>query len=384
MPARIVATADNHLSRFHARMTPAKLEERRARLRAGLQAAVSHALTRRADLFLLGGDVFDSPSPTNADLLFVAACLHKLQAAGITVLGVGGNHDTPSGRTVQGGVAPLSPLADLGGLVYFGSPQLEKTLVRVRGEKLCVGGLTPLPGHNPIDPLEALLGPEGGDVQVFLTHGAIEGHGYGGTEPVLLRRTAASPPNLALALAGHVHAFSTERAGAATLVAPGATEWLTHGETDTRPGFVEMELKEGRITEVKHVSTVPQPRVTLDLDLTELQGDIHEVALEYLEAHSSPETLMRFRVSGTITREMYAGLQLRRIQESGESMNFHFDLDATRLALQDKFSRDVVRGVKVSQPQEISLVAEELMQAADSPEQRTRWIEARDRLLSHY
>ncbi len=384
MPVRIVATADNHLSRFHARMTPLKLEERRRRLRAGLDAAVSYAVREQADLFLMGGDTFDSPSPTNSDLRFVAECLGRLRSAGIATLGVGGNHDTPSGRTVQGGVAPLAPLADLGGITYFGTPDLQTTMLRVRDEELCIGGVTPMPGHNPIDPLEALLGPGGEAVQVFLTHGAIEGHGSGGAEPVLRKRTAATLPRLRLTISGHIHAYATERAGAALLVAPGATEWMTHGETGSRPGFVDLTLDGGEVREVRHITTSPQPRVTLELDLTHEMRDPHETALESLEAASSPDTLMRFRILGTVSREQYVALKLRQLQEQGEAFNFHFDLDATQLMLRDEFSTDVVRGLKVSQPQEISLVADELMASSESEEDRAWWRDARDELLRHY
>jgi DNA repair exonuclease SbcCD nuclease subunit len=381
---RIIATADNHLSRYHARMTPARLERRRERLRQAFGEAVSYTVEWGAHLFLHGGDLFDSPSPTNADLAFVAGCLRRLDAAGIAVFAAGGNHDTPSGRTVQGGVAPLSPLASLGGLTYFGAPTLDKREVAAGGATLCIGGLTPAPGHNPIDPLGALTGPEGEDIAIFLTHGALEGHGLGAEEPVLRLRTARALPNLALAVAGHVHAYASERAGGAVLLAPGATEWLTHGETAHPPGFASLLLEDGRVTHLEHIPVEPQPRVTLELVMEEVLGDPHEAALELIRQNSSPEAIVRLRVRGAATREQYTSLKLRRLQELGEEMNFHFDLDATGLHLREEFSRDVVRGVRVSQPQEIAAVAEELLEAEESARERALWTAARDEILGHY
>ncbi len=381
---RIVATADNHLSRYYARMSPVKLERRRERLREAFGRAVSHAVEQGAQLFLHGGDLFDSPSPTNADLAFVARCLHRLNAAGVAAFAAGGNHDTPSGRTVQGGVAPLSPLASLSGLTYFATPRLEKRQITVAGVPLCIAGLTPSPGQNPIDPLATLLGPEGQDVNVFLTHGAIEGHGLSAEEPVLRLRTAAALPNLVLAVAGHVHAPATERAGRALLAAPGATEWMTHGETDHQPGFLSLLIEDGRVTNVEHIPIRPQPRATLDLVMEDIEGDAHKAATELLQAHSSPETLTRLRIMGAATREQYTALRLRQLQELGEELNFHFDLDATRLHLKEEFARDVVRGVRVSQPQEIATVAQERIEAEESEHERALWAAARDELLGHY
>nr|MDQ3328096.1 DNA repair exonuclease [Chloroflexota bacterium] len=235
---RIVATADNHLSRPYARMSPAKLENRRERLRQAFGTAVTYAIEHQSALFLHGGDMFDTPSPTNADLAYVAACLRRLKDAGVRVFAAGGNHDTPSGRTVQGGVAPLFSLARLHGLTYYGSTELGRTTVEVGGAPLCIAGLTPAPGQNAMDPLEALMGSAGEGVQIFLTHGAIEGQGASTQEPVLRRRSAAALPGLRLVIAGHIHRHAAEWVGGALLLAPGATEWMTHGETGAPPGFM--------------------------------------------------------------------------------------------------------------------------------------------------
>lgn len=381
---RLVATADNHLSRYHARMSPARLEERRTRLRAGFAAAAEYALAHRAHLFLHGGDLFDSPSPTNADLRFVAACLERLASAGIPVFAVGGNHDTPSGRSVQGGVAPLAALASLGGLTYFGSPQLETSRVRLNGAELRIGGLTPSPGQNATDPLDALLGTEGEDVDIFLTHGALEGHGSGAQEPLLRLRTARRLPNLGLVVAGHVHARATERAGSAVLLAPGATEWMTHGETSQQPGFTSLLWRDGRVAGIEHIAVEPQPRVTLELEVEETGEQPHAAALALMERHASPDALARFRLSGAATRQQYADLRLRALQQSGEALYFHFDMDATGLRLRDEFARAATRGVRVSQPEEIAMVAAELIAGEPDPSERARWTEARDALLEHY
>lgn len=385
----IVATADNHLSRYYARMTPSRLAERRARLRLGFGAAVEHAILHGAGLFLHGGDLFDSPDPLNADLGFVAEGLRRLGEAGVRVFAVGGNHDTPSGRSVQGGVAPLSPLADLHGLTYFGTPELERREFSVRGTRLVIGGLTPPPGQVAMDPLDALLGPEGEGVEIFLTHGAIEGHGFpGALEPVLRRETAAAPPDLGLVVCGHIHKRSVERAGDAVLLAPGATERLTWGELGNEPGFTSLLYDGGRVTDVRHHAVPPQPRASLALQveaLEEDEGDPYERARELVAASASPETMVRLVLSGGVERERYAALHLRELQEYGEAACFSFDLDASGLFLQEEWTPGAAaRGVRTSQPEEIALVAGELIEAASTEEERELVEAARDALLEEY
>ncbi len=384
-PLLIVATADNHLSRYHARMTPSRLSERRLRLRQGFAAVVTYAIEHRAGLLLHGGDLFDSPTPSNADLLFVADCLDRLHDAGVRVLAVSGNHDTPSGTTIQGGVPPLSPLASLHGLTLFPAGTVGVEEVRVGGQRLSVAGYTPPSGQHALDPLEVLLQSEGADAEVFITHASIEKHAYpGASEPVLRFESARRLPNLKLVVAGHLHKFVMERAGQVHLVAPGATERMTFGEMDSQPGFVALEYDGGRVTSVTHVPTGAQPRVSLTLDPERVGDDPHGTARQLIESHGTPDTLVRLVVRGRVHGETYAALKLRELQDYGAVTCFQFELDATGLYLEDGFRQDVARGVRVSQEAEIAEVANEMVAAAEDPAERELLVAARETLLGEY
>ena len=69
---RIVATGDNLLSAALPDLTPERRQQRRERLRAAFCAAVDCALERRAQLFVIAGNLFASPAPENQDRAFVA------------------------------------------------------------------------------------------------------------------------------------------------------------------------------------------------------------------------------------------------------------------------------------------------------------------------
>ncbi len=301
------------------------------------------------------------------------------------MLAVSGNHDTPSGTTIQGGVPPLSPLASLHGLTLFPAGTVGVEEVRVGGQRLNVAGYTPPSGQHALDPLEVLLQSEGADAEVFITHASIEKHAYpGASEPVLRFESARRLPNLKLVVAGHLHKFVMERAGQVHLVAPGATERMTFGEMDSQPGFVALEYDGGRVTSVTHVPTGAQPRVSLTLDPERVGDDPHGTARQLIESHGTPDTLVRLVVRGRVHGETYAALKLRELQDYGAVTCFQFELDATGLYLEDGFRQDVARGVRVSQEAEIAEVANEMVAAAEDPAERELLVAARETLLGEY
>lgn len=378
----VVATGDNHLSQHSARMSPQRLEQRRQRLRDAFAAAAGHALAHGAELFIVAGDLFDSPSPTNADLSAAARIFHDLQRAGIAVCAVGGNHDTPGSRTVHGGHGPLSPLSILSGVHYFGEPHLETVSLQLGGRTVTVGGLTPPPGQARIDPLSALLANPGAPVEIFITHGAIEGHSYSDShEPVLLKASARQLPGLRLAVAGHVHRFAAERVGQSVLVSPGTTEWLNHGEVSGRAGFAAIVLGEGGVESVAHVELDPQPRRTLEIAADRLGDDPQEALEAAITDASSPELLLRVVLRGALPRSTFAALRLRELQRIGSERNFQFDLHSEGLRVADEPYRAARRGVRVAHRDEVIAAAAELRSQGLDEDDATVWDEARDDLL---
>ena len=64
---RVVVTADNHLSAYSPKLSPAKLAERRRRLGMAFKQTVDTAIERRVHLFIQAGDLFDSVDPRNRE-----------------------------------------------------------------------------------------------------------------------------------------------------------------------------------------------------------------------------------------------------------------------------------------------------------------------------
>ena len=75
---------------------PKRRQQRRERLRAAFRAAVDCALERRAQLFVIAGNLFASPAPENQDRAFVAQELARLHEAGVACVAVAGPRDAGS------------------------------------------------------------------------------------------------------------------------------------------------------------------------------------------------------------------------------------------------------------------------------------------------
>src|SRR5215813_9732744 len=145
----VVVTGDSHLSPYLPRLTPQRRAERRERLRKAFGQAVDYAVRQGAALFIQCGDLFDTPTPANADRAYVASCLARLRENGIICVAIGGNHDTPRMQTEQDGASPLRVYEALGGLRYFSrSDVLAPQLIEINGLRLAVAGLS----NNPVAP----------------------------------------------------------------------------------------------------------------------------------------------------------------------------------------------------------------------------------------
>ncbi|MBA3825217.1 MAG: metallophosphoesterase, partial [Ktedonobacterales bacterium] len=275
---RVIATADNHLNRYYARLTPAKLSQRRKYLRDGFRAVVDAALAWPAHIVLIGGDLFDTSDPRNLDRAFVADCFAQLHAAGITVCAVGGNHDTPRQSTEQGGYAPLDIYSNLGALTYFQDATRIGSITReIEGITVAVGGLTPNPAWEAgIDPLAALAWhPQGADTSIFLSHGQIEGLVLpDNAGPVFTKATLREQTDADLIVLGDIHHSQQVKLGDGRLVAiPGATERMDFGDADDVPGYLRLTFTPATRWQAERITIPSQPRQSLAIHVSELPAD---------------------------------------------------------------------------------------------------------------
>jgi DNA repair exonuclease SbcCD nuclease subunit len=420
---RVVVTAENHLSAYTPRLSPAKLAVCRRRLSEAFKQVVDYAIKREAHLFLHAGDLFDSIEPRNQERDFVAQQLVRMQSKGIRVFAVSGNHDTPRQRTEQGGVSPQGVYHQLHGMHYFALPHvLQPHLVEVNGLRLAIAGLSSTPGASPgSDPLDGVTVEdpdkllETADLGLLMVHAAIEGHGFPGeAETFIRRRSLDKLAGFHVVVTGHVHAFARFSVGKKAVVVCGATEFMGFDHAKDSAGFAFLELRRGGLQSARHIPIPRQPRRVVTMTTAELwprhrsasdsadnqaalaDGEASltnavpvlspaETIERRLKRYCTEESMVRLVLEGPLTREQYHALDLQAVWTYGQQHAFSFEVDESRLVLTtERAEAHIVRGERIGMREMLEHVSQDFMERAETPEARALLAKTRQRVLECY
>jgi hypothetical protein len=389
---RIVATGENLLSAALPDLTPARRAERRARMRAAFRSTVERALERRAQLFVIVGDLFAAPAPENVDRAFVAQELARLRDAGVICVAVAGPRDIGSGA---GDDAPYR-LYESGADLRFFPPgdALQPALVVIDGVRIALAGMSAVSNANT-DPLERARFDDPDDVlgradlailvlpaQVEDMREAASARGV-----VSASRLAALPAVFRLVIAGGAPQFGRMKAGKREVVAPGATERHSFAAPAESAGFAWIELNAEGVTLAEHVRVEEQPRVEIEVTTARLfpHGDVADDAdndkyarsgahllpvltpeelisvdsdademvapytppapdverervlkrlLDALHGACRPDTMVHVRLTGPLTRRQFHRLPLAEALRYGRQEAFSFELDTSGLVIE--------------------------------------------------
>ncbi|MDE3075921.1 MAG: hypothetical protein KGJ86_10880, partial [Chloroflexota bacterium] len=185
-----------------------------------------------------------------------------------------------------------------------------------------------------------------------------------------------------LLVAGHYHDFRQFSVGRVKVIVPGATERMIYGaERDAT--FAYVELLPGRVDRVQKVVVDGQDYRQVVLRTTEIsEAEPFESACARLEAALSQEAVVKVRLEGPLAREAYRSLRLRELWQYGANRCFHFEIDSSGLTLADDRLETAGKGIRLSQKEEIALVAHQLM--SEEPERKDVLEKAMKELLTAY
>ena len=394
----LVVTADNHLGQYAARMPFARLEERRRRLRDGFRRAVSYAVQRRAAAFLHAGDLFDTVDPRNLERVMVSDELARLRAAGIAVVGIGGNHDTPRHTGQHGGYHAADIYASLGGL-HFCTAADEATSVVIERDGLTIqlGGVSWNAALGPEDdPLADLTypDPETGraDWKVLLAHASPEGHRFPDAAEPYVRRQTIAELDVDVLILGHEHRRTFMEIEGRKVLVPGATELMRYGEFRHAPGFATIELARQSVFRHRWHTFPAQPRLRVTVTANELIAEpaglrdpdesVTEVVVRRVREASHPDQLTTLVLEGELPRERYMELDFARVQDVGIAGNFSFTITTADLHLANEQGVATAGAVRLSQRQEVEAAIRDLQPTTD--EERAAVARCRERILAYY
>lgn len=161
---KLAHLADLHLGfRMFDRTNRAGSNQREADVAEAFKRAVDGVLAAQPDVVLIAGDLFHQVRPPNSAILAMFAQLQRL--AGIPIVAVSGNHDTP--RSAE--------TASILGLYRA----LGVHLATVHAERFVLDGLTVTAVPSAAARTVGTLDPVPGTRNVLLLHAAVQGFGRG-------------------------------------------------------------------------------------------------------------------------------------------------------------------------------------------------------------
>jgi DNA repair exonuclease SbcCD nuclease subunit len=387
MAIKVVLTADNHLNNYYAKMSPIRLEERRGIIRNAFQQTIEFSIEKQVDLFLHAGDLFDMPDPRNTELIFIAKELQRLIQNNINVFLIGGTHDVPKTRTFAKGGIPQQIFheAQQAHLLYDNT-QIQTIKTKIKDLEVVVGGLS----FNPKlikgdDPLTNLTFPTIGDINMLLLHYGIENHmPKDVNEPLLMYSTISELKGVNYVFVGHQHKTEVFEIDDKQVIIPGATERMSFGEMSNPTGFYYLELDKGGIENLEYIKIEPQPMAEFKISLSTFSSsaDPTPYIIDRLSNACSPEKILKCRIIGYITRELFHTIRHHEIWQFGTAHNFHFDLDTKELIIEDEMIKTTSSG-SISQRDEINNVVAAMVEQAEEKEKKLIY-EAKNLIFSTF
>jgi DNA repair exonuclease SbcCD nuclease subunit len=336
MSVQIVHCSDLHLDRNFNVGSIARNYERKRDLDANFIEIVNYAIENRSDLFLISGDVFDRVNPGNFSRDFLARQLKKLNAHGIPVFIIGGNHDVPKVPEVP--TLALDVLDTVGlATVFSRSDLMMQRTLQIAGLKVCISGKSYFSQREGENPIAGQRVPLDGDVNILMLHGSLQGLDVVSSVPQLSSQNPFAPEDIPrkldfLAL-GHFHNGFDRRVGRCLVCNPGSIEKLTWAEINDSKGFYWVELdREGSESEFVRLGTRPMRDEQFAFTGEEVD-DPTSAILEFLMGKKDNQAMLRLKLSGLIPQATYSRLRLGDIYRAGPEAFFFLTVDRSELEI---------------------------------------------------
>jgi DNA repair protein SbcD/Mre11 len=294
-PLRVAHLSDTHLG-YRALFKTDPITGRNQRLldiEHAYEDAVSDILTRNVDLVIHSGDVFHHTRPSWTALRCFIRQTRRLEDAGLPIIVIGGNHDTPRLRTSVSAYSVLELVLPRTTFVTGYSEEFPALDEEFNSHIVAV------PHGKLVDHLPPDTQPVAGKRNIMITHGLVpgmnlRGHREPGEEEVSDELLDAKFDYIAL---GHYHVWSKQRHNAWYA---GSTERMGFGDENVEPGYLIVQLGEpSDPPEVEHIPIPARPMKTLN-ELNAEGLDAREIAdrvLAELQKFNSPQAVARISVA---------------------------------------------------------------------------------------
>ncbi|HLC78857.1 MAG TPA: exonuclease SbcCD subunit D [archaeon] len=334
-PIRIVHTSDVHLGRFFNFTRFSQGLQRARDLKFAFSKVVDFAIKNKADLFLLGGDIFDRVNPTNETRVFFIREMKRLYDAKIQCFAIAGNHDIPKSQlrdeTALGEVSAAGFCH-----VFDNREKIESLKTNIRGTEITIHGKSYDPMNEFSSPLVNTNLKLDKGKHILLLHGAyVKGKPRPLNElPYQMQQhpifESLLPKNLTYLALGHIHTpIIIQASNGAVVGVPGGLEILEKDESGKEKGFIFAEI--GDSCKARFVAIEIRPTKLLQFEIKpEIKDVTNEITL-FLEKNRNPKAIAWINLTGTITEEQYTNLDMRKLILAADACFFAYAFDRTQM-----------------------------------------------------
>ena len=297
---RIIHTADVHLGARHDDLGE-QASAQRERQFAAFVATVDLALSEKADLVLIAGDLFDSNVQPRRSVERVAAELKRLAAAKIRTVVIPGTHDAYDRSSIYRAydLKALSGSTPDDDWVTVLTP--ERPSIHITSCDVVVHGpvfATKRAPHSPLQDLDVAGQRAKAAWQVGMVHGALSIPGKTDRDDVVITTDEIAASGLDYLALGHWHSAQQARAGTVTYAYAGAPEPIAVDQ-DRAGKVLSVQLEDtptGRNVTVTERSVGRTRFEKLDLDAAGVTTQ--PAFIESLNRKGNPDLVLDVRIVG--------------------------------------------------------------------------------------
>ena len=297
---RIIHTADVHLGARHDDLGE-QASAQRERQFAAFVATIDLALSEKADLVLIAGDLFDSNVQPRRSVERVAAELKRLAAAKIRTVVIPGTHDAYDRSSIYRAydLKALSGSTPDDDWVTVLTP--ERPSIHITSCDVVVHGpvfATKRAPHSPLQDLDVAGQRAKAAWQVGMVHGALSIPGKTDRDDVVITTDEIAASGLDYLALGHWHSAQQARAGTVTYAYAGAPEPIAVDQ-DRAGKVLSVQLEDtptGRNVTVTERSVGKTRFEKLDLDAAGVTTQ--PAFIESLNRKGNPDLVLDVRIVG--------------------------------------------------------------------------------------
>jgi DNA repair exonuclease SbcCD nuclease subunit len=297
---RIVHTADVHLGARHDDLGD-QASAQRERQFAAFAAAVELAIARKADLFLVAGDLFDDNVQPRRSVERVAAQLKRLADARVRSVILPGTHDRYDGASIYRAydlavLAGTSADDDLVTVLTTDVPSVHLPA----SDAIVYGTVfaTKRAPHSPLRDLDVAGDARPATWHVGMVHGSIAIPGRTDHDEVVITTDEIAASGLDYLALGHWHSSQQGRAGSVPYAYAGAPEAVALDQDGAgKVLLVELEsTSDGRVVQVTEHQVGRTRFMKQELDAGAIESQ--PALIEILRAHADQDLVLDVRVVG--------------------------------------------------------------------------------------